>query len=57
MAKIAFIVNKKSGLNFIDSMLVPARQSGLTRFGLRNGMVIAVFVLLLSAGLVLLLKH
>ncbi len=57
MAKIAFNVNKKSGMNFIHSTLVPANRSEQARFGLLDGTVIAFFVLLCATGLTLLLKQ
>lgn len=57
MAKIAFNVNRKGGLNFVHSTIVPANRSEQARFGLLDGTVIAFFVLLCAAGLVLLLRQ
>ena len=57
MAKIAFNVNKNSGVNIFHSTPVPANRSEQTRFGLLDGTVIAFFVLLCATGLALLLKQ
>ena len=57
MAKIAFNVNRKGGLNFVHSTIVPANRSEQARFGLLDGSVIAFFVLLCATGLVLLLRQ
>jgi hypothetical protein len=57
MAKIAFNVNRKGGLNFVNSTIAPANRSEQARFGLLDGTVIAFFVLLCAAGLALLLKQ
>ncbi len=57
MAKIAFNVNRKSGVNFVHSTLVPANRSEQARFGLLDGTVIAFFLLLCATGLVLLLRQ
>jgi len=56
MAKIAFNVSKKSGVNILHSTLVPANRSEKAWFGLLDGTVIAFFVLLCATGLALLLK-
>jgi hypothetical protein len=57
MTKIAFNVNKKSGVNFIHPTLVPANRSEQARFGLLDSTVIAFFVLLCATGLALLLRQ
>ncbi len=57
MAKIAFNVNRKGGLNFVHSTIVPANRSQQARFGLIDGTVIAFFVLLCATGLILLLRQ
>jgi hypothetical protein len=57
MAKIAFSVNKRSGVNFVHTTVAPANRSEQTRFGLLDGTVIAFFVLLCTTGLVLLLRQ
>ena len=57
MAKIAYNVNRKSGVNFIHPTLAPANRSEQARFGLLDGTVIAFFVLLCVTGLVLLLRQ
>lgn len=57
MTKIAFNVNRKGGVNFLHSTLVPANRSEQAWFGLLDGSVIAFFVLLCATGLVLLLKQ
>ncbi len=57
MAKIAFNVNRKGGLNIVHATLVPANRSEQARFGLLDGTVIAFFVLLCTTGLVLLLRQ
>ncbi len=57
MAKIAFNVNRKGGLNIVHPTLVPANRSEQARFGLLDGTVIAFFVLLCTTGLVLLLRQ
>lgn len=56
MTKIAISVNKKSGLRFVHTALVPANRSEQAWFGLLDGTVIAFFVLLCATGLTLLLK-
>jgi hypothetical protein len=56
MAKIAFSVNKKSGVRVIHTALVPANRSEQAWFGLLDGTVIAFFVLLCAGGVALLLK-
>jgi hypothetical protein len=57
VTKIAFNVNRKGGVNFLHSTLVPANRSEQAWFGLLDGSVIAFFVLLCATGLVLLLKQ
>lgn len=57
MTKIAFNMNRKGGVNFLHSTLVPANRSEQAWFGLLDGSVIAFFVLLCATGLVLLLKQ
>jgi len=57
VTKIAFNVNRKSGVNFLHSALVPANRSEQAWFGLLDGSVIAFFVLLCATGLTLLLKQ
>jgi hypothetical protein len=57
VTKIAFNVNRKGGLHFVHSALVPANRSEQARFGLLDGSVIAFFVLLCATGLVFLLKQ
>ena len=57
MTKIAYSVNRKSGVNFIHSTLAPANRSEQARFGLLDSTVIAFFVLLCATGLALLLKQ
>jgi hypothetical protein len=57
MAKIAFNVNRRSGVNFVHSTLVPANRSQQARFGLIDGTVIAFFLLLCATGLAFLLRQ
>jgi len=57
MTKIAFSVNRKSGVRVVHTALVPANRSEQAWFGLLDGTVIAFFVLLYFAGLALLLKQ
>jgi hypothetical protein len=57
MTKIAFSVNRKSGVRVVHTALVTANRSEQTWFGLLDGTVIAFFVLLYVAGLALLLKQ
>ena len=57
MAKIAYSVKKRSGINFVHATVAPANRSEQTRFGLLDGTVIAFFVLLCITGLAFLLKQ
>ena len=57
MAKIAYSVTKRAGVNFVHTTVAPANRSEQARFGLLDGSVIAFFVFLCVTGLVLLLKQ
>jgi len=57
MAKIAYSVKKRSGLDFVHTTIAPANRSEQARFGLLDGTVIAFFVLLCVTGLALLLRQ
>jgi len=57
MTKIAYSVNKRSGVNFVHTTVAPANRSEQARFGVVDGTVIAFFVLLCATGLALLLKQ
>ena len=57
MAKIAYSVTKRAGVNFVHTTIAPTNRSEQARFGLLDGSVIAFFVLLCVTGLVLLLRQ
>jgi len=57
MAKIAYSVTKRAGVNFVHTTVAPANRSEQARFGLLDGTVIAFFVLLCATGLFLLFRQ
>ncbi len=60
MAKIAFNVNRKSGVNFIHSTLVPANRSEEPKFGSLDSTIIVIILLcfvLCVGGLIYPLTH